>query len=98
MQFQSIIAVLAMAVAVTAAPSPNPPSPPPQCEAGQTTACCPSTFTGGEVPIGVTCTVVSLLNILNPSCPSTQQLACCNTGTQQNNVIAIGTVCAPISV
>ena len=82
MQFQSIIAVLAMAVAVTAAPSPNPPPPSPQCEAGQTTACCTSTITGGVIPVGITCTVLSVLNILNPSCPSTQQLACCSTDTQ----------------
>ncbi|KAK3175978.1 hypothetical protein OEA41_007300 [Lepraria neglecta] len=99
MQFQSIIAILAMAVAATAAPSPNPiisPATAPQCAAGQTTACCSSSLSG-VLPIDLPCLAVTLIGILNPSCSPTQQLACCNSGPQTGNVIAVGTICAPIS-
>ncbi|KAL2043252.1 hypothetical protein N7G274_004312 [Stereocaulon virgatum] len=98
MQFKSIIAVLSMALAATAAPNPtSSTAPPSQCSAGQTTACCPTTQSG-IIDVSLSCFALSLIQLLNPNCAPQQVLACCNSGPQSGNLIAVGTVCAPITL
>ncbi|KAI4108215.1 MAG: hypothetical protein LQ345_007111 [Seirophora villosa] len=105
MQFKNIVAFVSLAVMASALPTENlvertEPTPGQtlqnQCSQGQTVKCCNSVTKGllNVLPIGLNCLDVDLISVLpiGSQCSPTQQLACCNSGTQ-TGVVNVGPVC-----
>ncbi|KAI4245152.1 MAG: hypothetical protein LQ352_006636, partial [Teloschistes flavicans] len=105
MQFKSIVAFVSLAAMAVALPAENllertTPGQTEQnmCKQGQKAKCCDSVTKTlvGLVPInlGLNCVDLDLISVLpiGSQCSQSQQLACCNTGSQ-TGVVNVGSVC-----